>query len=58
MIALFIFVGIVVVYTSLALLVERRNGQPSHDQRMRSVTTYSSDYWYGGGGFGGGGGEF
>lgn len=54
MIGLFVFLTIAVMYISLGLLIERRNGHPSHDQRIHHVTTYCGNDWTGSGFFGGG----
>ena len=57
MFGLLFFFGIAVVYGGLGLIIERRNGSPSHDQPVSAPTAYLGGGWIGGdasGGFGGG----
>ncbi len=56
MFGLLIFLGIAVVYVVLGLLIERRNGSPSHYQPATNPTAYLSGGLIGGdaSGFGGG----
>lgn len=60
MIGLLLFLGIAVVYVGLGLLIERRNGLPSHDQPVTYPTAFFGGNWNGcdtGGGSGGFGGD-
>ena len=56
MFGLLFFLGIAVVYVGLGLIIERRNGSPSHDQPVTDSTVYLGGGLFGGdaGGFSGG----
>ncbi len=48
MFGLLFFLGIAVVYVVVGLLIERRNGSPSHYQPVSDPTAYLGGGWIGG----------